>query len=54
MSLFFSDFILGQASIRVVDLDVKWGAEQEFSELFADYHQTERKSSSLIYKKCNL
>jgi hypothetical protein len=53
MSLFFSNFIFGQASIRVVDFDVKWGAEQEFSELFADYHNTERKSGSAHLQKIN-
>lgn len=52
-SLLFSNFIFGQASIRVVDFDVKWGAEQEFSELFADYHNTERKSGSAHLQKIN-
>jgi hypothetical protein len=52
-SLIFSNFIFGQASIRVVDFDVKWGAEQEFSKLFADYHNTERKSGSVHLQKIN-
>jgi len=29
LSLLFCNFIFGQASIRVLDFDVKWGAEQE-------------------------
>jgi len=52
-SLLFSNFIFGQASIRVVDFDVKWGAEQEVARLFADYHNTERKSGGAHLQKIN-
>jgi hypothetical protein len=52
-SLVFSNFTFGQTSIRVVDFDVKWGAEEEVARLFADYHNSERKSGGAFLQKIN-
>jgi hypothetical protein len=50
-SLVFSNYTFGQASIRVVDFDVKWGAEDEVARLFANYHNSERKSGGAHLQK---
>ncbi|MFB0912741.1 MAG: hypothetical protein QMA97_06145, partial [Glaciecola sp.] len=36
--------LFAQTSIRIVDFDVKPGAQEEVARLFADYHSAERKS----------
>ena len=48
-----SNLIFSQTSIRVVDFDVKWGAEEEVARLFADYHNSERKSGGAFLQKIN-
>jgi hypothetical protein len=40
-----------QTSIRIVDFDVKRGAEEEVARLFADYHSVERKSGGAHLQK---
>jgi hypothetical protein len=52
-SLVFSNYTFGQASIRIVDFDVKWGAEEEVARHFADYHNSERKSGGAHLQKIN-
>lgn len=46
-----SNLTFSQTSIRVVDFDVKWGAEEEVAKLFADYHNSERKSGIALLQK---
>ena len=52
-SLVLSNYTFGKASIRVVDFDVKWGAEEEVARLWADYHNSERKSGGAHLLKIN-
>ena len=51
LAVVFTTSIFGQTSIRVVDFDVKWGAEEEVARLFADYHNSERKSGLALLQK---
>ena len=53
LAVVFTTSIFGQTSIRVVDFDVKWGAEEEVARLFADYHNSERKSGGAHLQKIN-
>ena len=53
LAVVFTTSIFGQTSIRVVDFDVKWGAEEEVARLFADYHNSERKSGLALLQKIN-
>ena len=53
IAVIFTTSIFGQTSIRVVDFDVKWGAEEEVARLFADYHNSERKSGGAFLQKIN-
>ena len=53
IAVIFTTSIFGQTSIRVVDFDVKWGAEEEVARLFADYHNSERKSGGAHLQKIN-
>jgi len=52
-SLVLFNYTFGQASIRIVDFNVKWGAEEEVARLFADYHNSERKSGGAHLQKIN-
>ena len=53
IAVVFTTSTFGQTSIRVVDFDVKWGAEEEVARLFADYHNSERKSGGAFLQKIN-
>ena len=52
-SLVLFNYTFGQTSIRIVDFNVKWGAEEEVARLFADYHNSERKSGGAHLQKIN-
>ena len=52
-SLVLFNYTFSQTSIRIVDFDVKWGAEEEVARLFADYHNSERKSGGAHLQKIN-
>ena len=52
-SLVLFNYTFGQTSIRIVDFNVKWGAEEEVARLFADYHNSVRKSGGAHLQKIN-